>query len=103
MLLTTKSGRAVEMPTDEENALIEAGIASDVDTYELSAAEFSQLKHIGRPSAALLIQQKRVSPTHQRHQHIPNKINFLLRRGKGLYKFEFILPVESIALWLRLQ
>ena len=57
MLLTTKSGRVVEMPTDEENALIEAGIASDVDTYELSAAEFSQLKHIGRPSAALLIQK----------------------------------------------
>jgi uncharacterized DUF497 family protein/uncharacterized protein (DUF4415 family) len=51
MLLTTKSGRVVEMPTDEENALIEAGIASDVDTYELSAAEFSQLKHIGRPLA----------------------------------------------------
>ena len=40
------------MPTDEENALIEAGIASDVDTYELSAAEFSQLKHIGRPLTA---------------------------------------------------
>jgi hypothetical protein len=37
------------MPTDEENALIEAGIPSDVDTYELSAAEFSQLKHIGKP------------------------------------------------------
>jgi hypothetical protein len=52
MLLTTKSGRVVEMPTDEENALIEAGIASDVDTYELSAAEFSQLKHIGKPLAA---------------------------------------------------
>ena len=49
MLLTTKSGRVVEMPTDEENALIEAGIPSDVDTYELSAAEFSQLKHIGKP------------------------------------------------------
>ena len=40
------------MPTDEENTLIEAGIASDVDTYELSAAEFSQLKHIGRPLTA---------------------------------------------------
>jgi hypothetical protein len=52
MLLTTKSGRVVEMPTDEENALIEAGIPSDVDTYELSAAEFSQLKHIGKPLAA---------------------------------------------------
>jgi len=52
MLLTTKSGRVFEMPTDEENALIEAGIASDVDTYELSAAEFSQLKRIGKPLAA---------------------------------------------------
>ena len=40
------------MPTDEENALIEAGIASDADTYKLSAAEFSQLKRVGKPLAA---------------------------------------------------
>ena len=40
------------MPTDEEDVLIEAGIASDEDTYEISAVDFSQLKRIGRPLAA---------------------------------------------------
>ena len=53
MLLTTKSGRVIEMPSDEEDEIINAGIASDADTYELSAAEFSQLKRVGRPPAEM--------------------------------------------------
>ena len=53
MLLTTKSGRRVELPSDEEEAAINAGIAADPDTYELSDAEFSQLKRLGRPPAAV--------------------------------------------------
>ena len=53
MLLTTKSGRVVEMPTDEEDALINAAIESDSDTYEVSAADFSKLKRIGRPPAEM--------------------------------------------------
>ena len=53
MLLTTKAGRVVEMPTDEENVRIEAGIASDTDTYEVLAADFSKLKRIGRPPAEM--------------------------------------------------
>jgi uncharacterized protein (DUF4415 family) len=53
MLLTTKSGRLVELPSDDEDAAINAGIASDPDTYELSGAEFSQLKRLGRPPAAV--------------------------------------------------
>lgn len=51
MLLKTKSGRVVEMPSDEKDEIINAGIATDSDTYELSAAEFSQLKRVGRPLA----------------------------------------------------
>lgn len=51
MLRTTKSGRVIEMPSDEEDERINAGIAADDDTYELTAAEFSQLKRVGRPVA----------------------------------------------------
>lgn len=51
MLRTTKSGRVIEIPSDEEDKRINAGIAADDDTYELSAAEFSQLKRVGRPIA----------------------------------------------------
>jgi hypothetical protein len=49
MLLTAKSGRVIEMPNDEEDDIINAGIAADSDTYELSNAEFLQLKRVGRP------------------------------------------------------
>lgn len=53
MLLTTKSGRVIEMPSDEEDEIINAGIASDADTYELSDAEFLKLKPVGRPPAEI--------------------------------------------------
>ncbi len=45
------STRKFYQPTDEEDAAINAGIAVDPDTYELSDAEFSQLKpqRLGRP------------------------------------------------------
>lgn len=52
MYLKTKTGRRVKLPTAEENAAINAGIASDPDTRELSEDEFKQLKPIrprGRP------------------------------------------------------
>lgn len=37
------------MPTQAEDVAINAGIAADSDTYELSQAEFRQLKRVGRP------------------------------------------------------
>ena len=37
------------IPSPAENAAINAGIAADPDTYELSEAEFKQLKRVGRP------------------------------------------------------
>lgn len=36
----------------EEDASINAGIAADMDTYELSKDEFKQLKRVGRPKSA---------------------------------------------------
>jgi uncharacterized protein (DUF4415 family) len=36
------------MPTPEEDAAIDAGIAADPDTYELSKTEFKQLKPVGQ-------------------------------------------------------
>jgi uncharacterized protein (DUF4415 family) len=44
--------RKIVMPTPEEDAVINAGIDADPDTYELSRTEFDQLKPIrprGRP------------------------------------------------------
>jgi uncharacterized protein (DUF4415 family) len=46
--LTLSNGRKIRMNTPEEDAAINAGIAQDPDTYELSTAEFKQLRR-GRP------------------------------------------------------
>jgi len=43
-MLKTKTGRVIELPSDEEEILINQGIKSDKDTYELTNSEFSQLK-----------------------------------------------------------
>jgi uncharacterized protein (DUF4415 family) len=47
--LTTRSGRVLILPTAEEDAAINAGIAADPDTYELSDSEFEELRSRGRP------------------------------------------------------
>lgn len=53
MFLKTKSGRLVEVPTPEEEAVINAGIAAAPDTYELTDEEFARLKPMrGRPVSA---------------------------------------------------
>lgn len=43
------SKRKLILPTEAEDAAINAGIAADPDTYELNKAEFKQLKRVGRP------------------------------------------------------
>lgn len=40
------------VPTPEEDAEINAGIAADPDTYELSKQEMKQLRRVGRPKSA---------------------------------------------------
>ena len=41
------------IPTKKEDAIINAGIKADPDTYELTEAEFKQLKPVGRPKAEI--------------------------------------------------
>ncbi len=53
MQVKSKSGRVFELPTEEEDIAIKAGIASDPDTYELSDEEFSKLRPVGRPLAKI--------------------------------------------------
>jgi len=40
------------IPTDEEDAAINAGIDADNDTYELTKAEFAKLKPMGWPKSS---------------------------------------------------
>ena len=51
MQVKSKTGRIFELPTDEEEIAINAGIVADPDTYELSDAEFANLRPVGRPLA----------------------------------------------------
>ena len=47
-LFSKKLNRSFILPSDEEDAQIRAGIAADPDTYELTKADFAQMKR-GRP------------------------------------------------------
>jgi uncharacterized protein (DUF4415 family) len=50
--IKTRSGRALIVPTPEEDAAINAGIAADPDTHEVTDAEFAQMRRMGRPRLA---------------------------------------------------
>jgi len=53
MYLKDKSGRLFLLPTPEEDAAINAGIAADPDTFELTEEWFAKAKRMGgRPKAA---------------------------------------------------
>ncbi|WP_151704382.1 BrnA antitoxin family protein [Nitrincola alkalilacustris] len=41
------------VPTPEEDARINAGIAADPDTHEVSDSEFKRMKPMGRPKAEI--------------------------------------------------
>jgi len=49
MQIKSKSGRHFELPTDEKEIAINAGIAADSDTYELTKSEASTLRRVCRP------------------------------------------------------
>jgi len=51
MQIKSKSGREFELPSDEEEANINAGIALDPDARELTDKEFRKLRPLGRPKA----------------------------------------------------
>jgi uncharacterized protein (DUF4415 family) len=44
--------RKIVKPTPAEDEAINAGIAADSDTYELSEQEFKQLRPLGRPAGS---------------------------------------------------
>ncbi|WP_448218526.1 BrnA antitoxin family protein [Endozoicomonas sp. 2B-B] len=76
MQIKTKSGRWLELPTDEEEAAINAGIAADPDTYELTDEEFKQLRPVGRPKAEQT--KERISI-----RLSPEVVEFFRATGKG--------------------
>jgi uncharacterized protein (DUF4415 family) len=47
--IKTRSGRTLVVPASDENAAINAGIAADPDTHEVTDAEFAQMRRMGRP------------------------------------------------------
>lgn len=51
MQVKTKSGRVIELPTEQEDSAINDGILNDADTAELGAQEFNLLRPVGRPKA----------------------------------------------------
>ena len=51
MQIKSKSGRMFNLPTEEEEVMINAGIIADPDTFELSDVEFAKLKPVGRPKS----------------------------------------------------
>jgi uncharacterized protein (DUF4415 family) len=51
MQIKSKSDWDFELPSDQEEADINAGIAADPDTRELTDKEFQQLRPMGRPKA----------------------------------------------------
>lgn len=50
--IKTRSGRVLLVPTPEEDAAINAGIAADPDTHEVTDAEFAHMRRMGRPRLA---------------------------------------------------
>jgi len=57
MQVKSRSGHHFELPSDEEELAINAGIIADADTYELSPSETANLRRAGRPLAAITKEQ----------------------------------------------
>jgi len=53
MQTKSNAGRTFRLPTKVEEAAIADGIAAALDTYELGNPEFTQLRRVGRLSAAV--------------------------------------------------
>ncbi|MBF0132112.1 MAG: BrnA antitoxin family protein [Magnetococcales bacterium] len=65
MQVKSKSGRIFDLPTPEENAEINKGIAADPNTYELPNSEFAKLKRIGRPPASTTKERITIRLSHE--------------------------------------
>ena len=51
MQVKSKSGRAFDLPSEEDTRRIQEGIAADPDTFTVEA--FKRMRPIGRPKAAV--------------------------------------------------
>jgi len=51
MQIKSKSGRVFDLPSDQEETEVNAGIDADPDARELTEQEFQQLRPLGRPKA----------------------------------------------------
>lgn len=49
IFVKSKTGRLIELPTPEENEAINAGIAADHDTFELTDEWLAKARRVGRP------------------------------------------------------
>ena len=49
IFVKSKTGRLIELPAPEENEAINAGIAADPDTFELTDEWFAKARRVGRP------------------------------------------------------
>jgi uncharacterized protein (DUF4415 family) len=88
--IKTRSGRTLIVPTPEEDAAINAGIAADPDTQEITGAEFAHMRRMGRP--------KLVSPK------VPTTIRFdadVLDALKGMGKGWQTRVNEAMREWVK--
>jgi len=76
MQVKSKSGRAFELPSDEEDTAINAGIATDPDTYELSDDEFKRLRRAGRPKAVVTKERITIRLS-------PENLKYFRAKGRG--------------------
>lgn len=80
--------REINMPTPEEDAAINVGIAADPDTYEVSDEEFARMRKPGRPAATVVrpMVSMRLDPDVLAHLRASGKgwqtkVNALLREA----------------------
>lgn len=80
--------RKIIMPTPEEDAAINVGIAADLDTYEVSDEEFAKMRKPGRPAATVVrpMVSMRLDPDVLAHLRASGKgwqtkVNALLRKA----------------------
>jgi uncharacterized protein (DUF4415 family) len=78
--LLLKSGRKIELPTDEEEAAIQRGIALDPDNPELTDADFARML----PAAVMVPELVRDPPQGRGPQKAPTKEMVSLRLDRDV-------------------
>ena len=80
--------REINMPTPEEDAAINVGIAADPDTYEVSDEEFARMRKPGRPAATVVrpMVSMRLDPDVLAHLRASGKIGRASCRERVLFE-----------------